>query len=66
MNADHVDGRSPAAGVLGGVSLKPWLDIEGEIVIPTRDFTRIYGGDVVSYSFATLAVRPSAPTWPSP
>ena len=52
VNADHVDGRSPAAGVLGGVSLKPWLDIEGEVVIPTRHFTRIYGGDVVSSSFA--------------
>jgi hypothetical protein len=52
VNADHVDGRSPAAGVVGGVSLKSWLDIEGEIVIPTRHFTRIYGGDVVSYSFA--------------
>ena len=52
VSADHVDGRSPAAGVLGGVNLKPWLDIEGEIVIPIRHFTRIYGGDVVSYSFA--------------
>ena len=52
VDADQVDGWSPAAGVLGGVSLKPWLDIEGEIVIPTRHFTRIYGGDVVSYSFA--------------
>jgi hypothetical protein len=52
VHADQVDGWSPSAGVLGGVSLKPWLEIEGEIVVPRRHFTRTYGGDVVSLSFA--------------
>jgi hypothetical protein len=57
VDADDVDGGSFSAGVLGGVSLNHWLDIEAEIAFPTRRFTRTYGGDAVSISFG----RPGTP-----
>jgi hypothetical protein len=50
VSADDVDGRSMATGVFSGARLKPWLDIEGELVLPADDFTRSHTG--VSVSFA--------------
>jgi hypothetical protein len=50
VSADDVDGRSIATGVFSGVGLKPWLDLEGELVVPTGEFTRSHTG--VSVSFA--------------
>jgi hypothetical protein len=52
VDADNVDGRSPAMGAMAGFRVKPWLDIEGEVVVPSRHFTRTYGGDTLSLSFA--------------
>ena len=43
VSADKADGRSAAAGILGGLRVTPWLDIEGEVAIPSSPFTRSYG-----------------------
>ena len=58
VDADQVDGKSPAAGAIAGFSLTPWLDVEGEVVFPSRDFTRTYGGDTLSLSFAPPGSSP--------
>ena len=53
VSADDVDGTSPSAGVLFGVGVLPWLDVEAELARPSDPFTRSYGGtDVLSMSFA--------------
>lgn len=53
VSADDVDGTSPSAGVMVGVGVLPWLDIEAEFAKPSDPFTRSYGGpDVLSMSFA--------------
>jgi hypothetical protein len=50
VSADNVDGRAPAAGVVGGIAVRPWLDIEAEFLMPTGDFTTSYTG--ISQTFA--------------
>jgi hypothetical protein len=43
LSADKADGTSAAAGFLGGFRATPWLDVEGEVAIPSSPFTRSYG-----------------------
>jgi Outer membrane protein beta-barrel domain len=52
VDADAVSGRSASGGVAAGVAVKPWLDLEADLVIPTAAFTRTYGSDSLSLSFA--------------
>lgn len=52
VNADAVSGTSAAGSILGGVAVARWLDVEVDVAIPTSPFTRTYGGDVLSTSFA--------------
>lgn len=52
VSADEVDGSSIAASLLGGVAATPWLDVEVDLAFPTAPFTRTYGGDALSLSFA--------------
>src|SRR5262245_55664322 len=52
VSADAVSGTSAAATVLGGVAVTPWLDVEVDVALPTSPFTRTYGGDALSVSFA--------------
>ena len=51
VSADIADGRSQANGVLAGIAIRPWLDLEGEIVFPGQPATRTYGGDVLTETF---------------
>jgi hypothetical protein len=54
VSADDVDGTSPTAGALVGVTVVPWLDVEAEFSKPSDPFTRSYGGpDVLSMAFAS-------------
>lgn len=53
VSADEVDGSAAAAGLLGGVALTPWLDLEADVTFPASSFTRSYGGDALSLSFAS-------------
>jgi hypothetical protein len=50
VSADHVEGRTPAAGVLAGAALTPWLDIEGDLMLPSGEITSSHTG--ISVSFA--------------
>jgi hypothetical protein len=50
VSADHVDGRSVAGGLVGGISLSRYVDAEIELVVPAHPFTRSYEG--ISVSFA--------------
>ena len=52
VSADGVNGTSAAGSVLGGIAVTPWLDVEIDIAVPTSAFTRTYGGDALSVSFA--------------
>jgi outer membrane protein with beta-barrel domain len=52
VSADEVDGSAAAASVLGGVAATPWLDVEVDVAFPASSFTRSYGGDALSLSFA--------------
>lgn len=53
VSADPVDGTSPAASIVGGVRLLPWLDLEADVTVPSEVFTRSYGStDELSLSFA--------------
>jgi outer membrane protein with beta-barrel domain len=52
VSADEVSGISPAGSAVGGVALAPWVDIEVDVARPTSSFTRTYGGDRLSVSFA--------------
>ena len=51
-SADEVDGSSFSAGVLAGIAITPWLDAEVDVGRPASAFTRSYGGDALSASFA--------------
>jgi hypothetical protein len=62
VDAARVDGRSPAAGVMAGFRVIRWLDVEGDVVIPRRHFTRTCGGNVVSLSLVgVLSKKRQAP-----
>ena len=50
VNADDVDGRSGAGGIVGGVRLSRFVDAEVEIVLPAQSIRRSYSG--ISVSFA--------------
>ena len=52
VSADAVSGTSAAGSVLGGIAVTSWLDIEIDVAMPTSAFTRTYGGDALSVSFA--------------
>ena len=52
VSADAVSGTSAAASVIGGIAVAPWCDIEVDVALPTSPFTRTYGGDTLSMSFA--------------
>jgi Outer membrane protein beta-barrel domain len=52
VGADEVDGTSAAGSVLGGIAVTRWLDVEVDVAFPTSPFTRTYGGDTLSLSFA--------------
>ena len=52
VSADEVSGTSTAGGLLAGFRVTPWLDVEGEVARPMGPFTRSYGGDALSMSFA--------------
>jgi hypothetical protein len=43
LSADKAEGTSAAAGFVGGFRATPWLDVEGELAIPSSPFTRSYG-----------------------
>lgn len=58
VSADAVAGRVASAAFTGGVALKPWLDVEAEVVVPGGSFSRSYGGDALSLSFAGLDAPP--------
>ena len=49
---DQVHGTAVAAGVVAGLAARPWLDVEVEATWPGSPFTRSYGGDALSLSFA--------------
>ena len=52
VSADNVDGTSAAGGFVGGFRVRPWLDVEGELAIPSGSFTRSYGdADTLSMAF---------------
>jgi hypothetical protein len=53
VGADEVDGTSVAGSILGGIALTPWFDVEVDVAFPTSPFTRTYGGDALSLSFAS-------------
>ncbi len=50
LDSDDVDGRTATAGILGGVTLSRYVDVEVEAIFPMGSFTRTYTG--VSLSFA--------------
>jgi hypothetical protein len=50
VSADEVDGRSAAAGLVVGLSVWRYADVEVEVLRPTSAFTRSYTG--ISHSFA--------------
>jgi len=52
VSADASSGTSAAASVVGGFAVAPWCDIEVDVALPTSPFTRTYGGDALSMSFA--------------
>jgi hypothetical protein len=52
VSADAVSGTSAAASLVGGIAVAPWCDIEVDVALPTSPFTRTYGGDALSMSFA--------------
>ena len=58
VSADSVSGTSAAATIVAGLRVTRWLDLEGEITRPTAPFTRSYGGDVLSLSFASTGASP--------
>lgn len=58
VSADAVDGSSPAGGVVAGIGVTPWLDLEVDVVRPSRPVTRTYGGDALSLSFAEAGASP--------
>jgi hypothetical protein len=54
LTADAVNGSTVAAGGAAGFSIRPWLDVEGELVAPAGAFTRSYGDtDTLSVSYAS-------------
>lgn len=52
VSADALDGHTASAAFIAGAALRPWLDIEAEVVVPRGQFSRSYGGDALSLSFA--------------
>jgi hypothetical protein len=52
VSADDVDGRTPAAGLLAGIAVSRFVDVEIDAQFPTRPVTRSYTG--ISTSFAPL------------
>ena len=52
VGADEVDGTSAAGSIVGGFAVTPWLDVEADVAFPASPFTRTYGGDALSLSFA--------------
>jgi hypothetical protein len=52
VGTDEVDGTSAAGSILGGIAVTRWLDVEVDVAFPTSPFTRTYGGDALSLSFA--------------
>jgi hypothetical protein len=52
VSADAVGGLSAAQSVVAGIGVTPWLDLEVDLALPTRSFSRTYGGDALSLSFA--------------
>jgi hypothetical protein len=50
VSADEVDGQSAAPGILAGIAVSRYVDIEFEALWPTDTFTRSYTG--ISVSFA--------------
>ncbi len=55
-SADHVSGATGSAGVTGGVRLRPWLDLEFDVLRGMGVLTRDYTGR--SVSFAGPGARP--------
>jgi Outer membrane protein beta-barrel domain len=50
VDADEVEGRSPAATLLAGIALSRYVDAEVELTFPTDTFTRSYTGKSVSFA----------------
>jgi hypothetical protein len=50
VNADEVDGRSAASGLVAGISITDWADAELEWVIPTSVFVRSRTARLVSFA----------------
>jgi hypothetical protein len=50
VSADATDGIVGSYGITGGVRLKPWLDIEGDLIRPTGSVQREYAGVGISFA----------------
>jgi hypothetical protein len=50
VSADGVDGRSPASGLVAGVSLTDWADVEFEGMVPADPFVRSRTGALLSFA----------------
>ncbi|HEY7499230.1 MAG TPA: hypothetical protein VH740_11985, partial [Vicinamibacterales bacterium] len=44
VSADDVDGNSLSAGILAGIAVSRFVDIELDVQLPTSTFTRSYVG----------------------
>lgn len=49
VRADFVEGSSAAVGVLGGVRVTPWMDVEVDVRQPFDRFDRSYTGTSISF-----------------
>jgi hypothetical protein len=50
VSADEVDGGSATGGLVGGVAISKYVDVEFEAVFPADTFTRSYTGMSVSFA----------------
>lgn len=50
VRADRVEGAVPLAGIAGGIKVKPWLDLEAEVIRPSGSLRREYSGFSFSYA----------------
>jgi hypothetical protein len=50
MTGEFVDGRAPAASLVAGTGVLPWLDVELDVMVPSDTFRRSRTG--ISVSFA--------------
>jgi hypothetical protein len=50
LDTEDVDGRSASAGLLAGVTVSRFVDVEVDAVFPTGSFTRHFTGVLVSFA----------------